>query len=120
MKNINIYIADKYASNEYEKVENGCYKMNDKYFISIMFEQEPQLGEGEDPKHISQYPLEDILDYANAYVSDFYKDVNENSDKYSYVELCTNSIQGITLIKNLIGKHVYNSEEGEYSKLIIE
>lgn len=91
------------------------------YVTSIMFEPEPELDENEptDPI-VSQYPLEDILEKFLCYVSDDYKMENKNDKVKSYVEFASEDINDIRNLLSILGKHVYNKEEGEYVKLIIE
>ena len=76
MKNIESYIDEKYSSEAYSEIEKGIYKCGDNTVTSLCFEQEPELDEGKDSTDISQYPLEDILDKYNVFVSDFYKGKN--------------------------------------------
>jgi len=62
MKNIQNYAAPKYNNaTKYTSIADGVYECNGKFFTSLSFEQEPELGEGASPADISQYPLEDVL-----------------------------------------------------------
>ena len=91
------------------------------YVTSIVFEQEPELGENEpsDP-YVSQYPLEDILDEFYVYCYDSYDKENESDKVNSYVEFASDEIEDIRKILSIIGKHVYNKTEGDYDVLKIE
>ena len=94
----------------------------EKVFVtSIVYEPEPEYGENEpaDPI-VSQYPLEDILDKYGCYCLDDYKEENETDDHHSYVEFASDRRKDIVSLLEIIGKHVYNQEDGDYIKLIIE
>jgi hypothetical protein len=140
MKNIAYFEADKYKtdknytlaeegiylfSNPPDAVENGRFRYGNmttsekqpgEYVTSLAFEQEPELGEGESPSNISQYPLEDILDEFDVYVSDFYEDLNAKSEKVCYQEFSSPDIEDVRNLRSIIGKHVYDNGE----KLVIE
>lgn len=91
------------------------------YVTSIMFEPEPELGENEPiDALISQYPLEDILDEYFVYCYDDYKNENEADKVNSYVEFASEDIDDIRKVLTILGKHVYNQEDGDYVKLIVE
>ncbi len=126
MKNIKNYQAKKYESEKYTKVDEGIYKIADDwkpgylYVTSLSFEQEPELGEGEDAGYISQYPLEDILDKFLVHVSDFYEDLNKEGLVMCYQEFASPKLENIESLREIIGKHVYNKEEDGRIKLIIE
>jgi hypothetical protein len=97
----------------------------DYYVTSLSFEQEPELGEGNSPNLISQYPLEDILDEFLVHISDFYEEDNDKSATLCYQEFASPNIEDIKKLRGIIGKHVYNKEytgdDGEnYIKLVIE
>lgn len=87
MKNIEVFICDKYSKDDYEKVAEHIYKIYDDftkedcYVISLKFVQEPELGEWDSPKNISQYTLEDILDKFPVAVQNFYKYLNDAGRK---------------------------------------
>ncbi len=112
----------KYPDDEetiYENLHNASGEAI--YVTSFMFEQEPEFGENEPfVTDISQYPLEDILDEFFCYVTDFYEDENADDKVYSYVEFASEDISDIEKLLSIVGKHVYNKEEGEYIKLVIE
>ena len=91
------------------------------FVTSIIFEAEPDLGENEptDPI-VSQYPLEDILDKFYLYVYDDFIEENTVDAINSYVEFASEDIEDIRNVLSIMGKHVYNVEEGDYIKLRIE
>ena len=91
------------------------------YVTSIIFEQEPEFGENKpSDKHISQYPIEEVLEKFYCHVSDLYEKENLEDSANSYVEVASDDIQDIEKFLTIIGKHVYNKTDGEYIKLIIE
>lgn len=130
MKNITFYDSPKYKSERYEKVEDFIYKSHDKFLnvpmfvTSLSFEQEKELDEGDSPKMISQYPLEDVLEKFCVAVEDFYDEINEKSEKKCYLEFCATTVENIRALLTIVGKHIYNKEvvhEGKsFIKLIIE
>lgn len=91
------------------------------YVTSIVYEPEPEYGENDpsDP-NISQYPLEDILDEFFCECADFYDKENESDPLNSYIEFSSSDIEDIRKLLTIIGKHVYNKEDGDYVKLMIE
>lgn len=124
MKNIKNYNAEKYNKENYEKIEEGVYKLkskvNDLYVTSLTFIQEPELGEGENASYISQYPLEDILDKFSVHVQDFYDELNKETSQVCYQEFGSPYLENIQKLRSIIGKHVYNKVVDKYVKLIIE
>lgn len=125
MKNIQKYQSPKYQEDSYKKLESGIYETTDKdghiiYVVSFSFTQEPSLGEGENAKHISQYPLEDILDTYNCYISDFYEDKNLETSSTCYLEFASSHENNILNLLDLLGKHVYNQQVDNIVKLKIE
>lgn len=101
--------------------ENDDKEPGEIYVTSIMFEAEPELGENEPTDAlISQYPLEDILDEYFVYCYDDYKNENEEDKVNSYVEFASEDIDDIRKVLTILGKHVYNQEDGDYVKLIVE
>ncbi len=112
MKNIANYEAEKYKiDKKYKLVEDGIYFINDGYVTSLVFEQERELGEGEKPSSISQYPLEDVLDKYVVYVSDFYEELNAKSEKLCFLEFTSDSGSNddVKRLREIIGKHVYDN-----------
>ena len=124
MKNIISYIDVKYSSKAYTEIEKGIYKCGDNTVTSLCFEQEPELDEGKDSTNISQYPLEDILDKYNVFVSDFYNEKNAQATQKCYLEFCSRREENIRGLRSIIGKHVYCKtiiDDGtKYSELAIE
>ena len=142
MKNISNYVAKKYSETErysfveegiylsrnvYDSIEDGLYvykqagiksskMLPDYYVTSLSFEQEPDLGEGESPRDISQYPMEDILDKFFVSISDFYEKLNSESISLCFYEFFSEEINDVKNLRGIIGKHVYNNS----SKLVIE
>ena len=91
------------------------------YVTSIVYEPEPEFDENEpsDP-YVSQYPLEDILDEFFISCYDSYDEENETDKEHSYIEFAADDIEDIRKVLSLIGKHVYNKQEGDYVLLKIE
>lgn len=124
MKNIIDYKDEKYCSGAYEEIERGIYKTGKNIVTSLCFQQEPELDEGMDSSDISQYPLEDILDRFNVYISDFYKEKNNRKSSECYLEFCGTKLEYIRGLRTIIGKHVYCKNKvtdgTEYVELVIE
>ncbi len=130
MKNIQNYKAEKYESKDYEEVEENIYRGKSPwseeqiYVTSLQFEQEPEFGEGESPKDISQYPLEDILDKFLVHITDFYEKENNESANTCYLEFASPAINAIQKLRTIIGKraylYTYEKDGEEYEKTIIE
>ena len=115
MKNIQIFTPDKYKTDEYEEIEENIYLrkagtkfVHEAWVTSLSFEQEPELGEGNDSSFISQYPLEDLLDHFNVAVEDFYETENATSGKTCYLEFFGGDPDEIRDLLTIVGKHVYN------------
>ena len=53
-------------------------------------------------------------------MSDDYEEENAEDPKNCYVEFASEDIGDIRDILTIVGKHVYNKENGEYVDLIIE
>ncbi|QQB73154.1 hypothetical protein [Fusobacterium canifelinum] len=120
MKIIKAIKLDKYNNIEnYKNYDDYIYEdlKNDNYCITLYCELEPE----ED----TQYPLEDILDqyYVNC---TNYMETEEINGKIIYKFEIEGSLdkeenlENILAIKNLIGKRVYNYENGDYIELGIE
>lgn len=91
------------------------------YVSSLMFEQEPEYGENEpSDEQVSQYPLEDILDEFLCECNDFYEEENRNDSVNSYIEFLSTDIENIRKLLSIVGKHVYNKDDGDYVTLVIE
>lgn len=126
MKNFKLYNAEKYSNtDEYDKVEEGIYKIGDNYVTSLSFEMDhTRFGEEEGcPQDISQTPFEDLLDEYMVWVEDFYDDLNESSEVTCYQEFASSDINDIRKLLTIIGKQFYAVENedgsGEY-KIVIE
>ena len=124
MKNIKLY-EEKYKDNpDYESLGNGIYKLDSTldgvfYVTTLSFEQEPELEEGEDACDISQYPLEDILDCFNCFISDFYDDLNVVESNTCYQEFASDYKEDIEKLLTIVGQHVYNKEENGTIRLML-
>jgi hypothetical protein len=82
--------------------------------------QEPELKEGSSAAEISDYPLEDLLDRFYCHVSDFYEALNQDGGEICVLEFGSPELQDVINLRSIIGKHVYNKEEGEQVVLVIE
>lgn len=124
MKDIKNYNAPKYSGADYKSVGDDIYETVDHgekiYVTSLTFVQEPEFDEEDSAEYISQYPLEDILEKFNVYVSDFYDDLNTADSQTCYQEFGSTDLEDVQNLRTIIGKHVYNMPDGEYVKLIIE
>lgn len=90
------------------------------YVTTLSFVQEPEYDEGGDAANISQYPLEDILDKFFCFVSDFYKDINNDSSNVCFLEFASSKLKNVQKLLEIVDKHVYNKEVDGRIKLIIE
>ena len=143
MKNFKNYTPDKYNTEDFKEVEEGVYLTKDPYgyhdqiyVTSLSFEHEPERYCEEDgsPRNITQIPFENILDEFSLFVTDFYDDLNKNSDVICYQEFGASNLENIKNLREIIGKHVYvvpctdeediledeDCEEEEFLELVIE
>lgn len=124
MKNISAYISSKYNTKDYELFEENIYRYGDAFVVSLQFQQEPEYDEGCSSADISQYPLEDILDRFNVYISDFYEKENKRGNSICYLEFASKNVEAIRKLCSIIGKRVRNkivSKNGEdFAELVIE
>ncbi len=134
MKNFQNYVPQKYETADFQKVEEGIYKTKSPYdsdmiFVtSLSFEQEPdQYGEEDGcPSYITQVPFEDLLDMFGLFVTDFYEDLNETSEKICYQEFGASELENIQNLRTIIGKRFYavpyidESTGNEYYKTVLE
>lgn len=139
MKNIEFYAASIYDGDDAIMclVHKGkkYYRKDMTYFIldpdeygtkiydstSLKFEQEPEFGENQpQDAEISQYPLEDLLDMFNLCVGDSYETENSEDPVHAYLELMSENAEDIRKLLGVIGKHIYNTEDGDFVKLVIE
>lgn len=115
MKNFKDYTPEKYSSSDFKQIEEGIYKTKSPYenediFVtSLSFEMETECyGEEEgSPQDISQIPFEDLLDEFNVYVTDFYDELNEQSETTCYQEFGSDEIEDIRKLRTIIGKRFY-------------
>lgn len=110
----------KYSSPNYDKVEDGIYMSNGRFVTCLSFQQEPELGEGQNASNISQYPLEDILDRFSVFVSDFFEDKNTADSKTCVLEFTGFNLTDIQALRSIIGKHVYNQKVSDKGKIYVE
>jgi hypothetical protein len=117
MKNSTVLAPEKHKkANTYTAFEDGSYQSIDddfEYKIAFSFE----LEEGED----TQYPLEDLLDKYNLYVSDF---LPSESARILNIEIA-GAPEDIQKVASIAGKRVYNrdfiGDDGKtYVKFAIE
>lgn len=124
MKNIQIFDAGKYDAPAYKRVDEGIYEREGEYYCSLSFVQEPAYGEGESAADIAQYPLEDIMDNTDTYISDFYDEMNTETSETCYLEFGAGSADDIRSLLGIVGRHVYNKsvfQDGkELQELVIE
>lgn len=122
-KDINLFKTCLKGKNYYKNNDNIYFEDEpdeEVYVMSISFEQEPDFGEGNSSKNISQYPLEDILDKYYVSISDFYNELNDGSNNICYLEFEGLDLEDIMTLKEILGKHVYNKETEGKVDLIIE
>ncbi|MDQ0221637.1 hypothetical protein [Streptococcus moroccensis] len=124
MKQIENYQAEKYQTSHYQEVEAGIYQTSDQdgdqiYVTSLSFVQEPELGEGSG-ELISQYPLEDLLDEFYCHINDFYEEENKSDPEKNVLEFASPDLEDVQKLRSIIGKHVYNVEEDDMVRLVIE
>lgn len=133
MKNFQNYAPEKYITSDFQKISDGIYKTKSPYgsediFVtSLTFEMEPERYGEEDasPRNLTQVPIEGILDEFNLFVTDFYEQLNENSETTCYQEFGSFDLEDIKKLRTLIGKRFYavpyTGEDGEeYYNMVIE
>ncbi len=133
MKNFQNFTPEKYITSDFQKISDGIYKTKSPYgsediFVtSLTFEMEPECYGEEDasPRNITQIPIEGILDEFNLFVTDFYEQLNENSETTCYQEFGSLDLEDVKKLRTLIGKRfyavAYTDEEGEkYYNMVIE
>jgi hypothetical protein len=103
----------------FQHIESNVYRdvIEESYVFAITYEIENE----ED----SQYPLEDILDEFNLYVSDFIDENRFNNEKIAHIELAGELEDVRKAIATIVGKRVYNipyteTDGMEYRALKIE
>ena len=109
MRKIRIYDAEKYKNEIYREIERNIYQKQGETFYrtSLSFQQEPSNGEGKYHRHISQYPLEDLLDLFSCFVSDFYEKKNFDSKQDCYLEFGSQCLEDVRKVAALAGKHIF-------------
>lgn len=134
MKNFKKYTPEKYAQAGFQKIEDGIYKTKSPYgsediFVtSLSFEMEPERYGEEDgsPRYLPQVPIEGILDEFMVFVTDFYEELNETSEKTCYQEFGSFDLSDIQRLRTLIGKRFYavpyiDEDDGEeYYEMVTE
>ena len=133
MKNFQNFTPEKYITSDFQKISDGIYKTKSPYgsediFVtSLTFEMEPECYGEEDasPRNITQIPIEGILDEFNLFVTDFYEQLNENSETICYQEFGSFDLENIKKLRTLIGKQFYavpyTDEDGEkYYNMVIK
>lgn len=133
MKNFQNFTPEKYITSDFQKISDGIYKTKSPYgsediFVtSLTFEMEPECYGEEDasPRNITQIPIEGILDEFNLFVTDFYEQLNENSETTCYQEFGSLDLEDVKKLRTLIGKRfyavAYTDEDGEeYYNMVIE
>ena len=68
----------------------------------------------------TQYPLEDILDKYLVNCTDVMEEKEEDDKRIFIFEIEGDDEENIKAIAGLVGKRVYNYEDGDYIKLGIE
>ena len=124
MKNFQNFTPEKYITSDFQKISDGIYKTKSPYgsediFVtSLTFEMEPECYGEEDasPRNITQI---------NLFVTDFYEQLNENSETTCYQEFGSLDLEDVKKLRTLIGKRfyavTYTDEEGEkYYNMVIE
>lgn len=135
MKNFKNYTPEKYATSDFQKIEEGIYRTKCPYktifdseiFVtSLTFEMEPDCYGEEDasPRNLTQVPIEGLLDEFNLFVTDFYEQLNETSETICYQEFGSFDLADIQKLRTLIGKRFYAvpyMENGEeYYNMVTE
>lgn len=110
---------EKYSTPFYESKDQYIYRNTEEniFVTALSFE----LEEDED----SQYPLEDLLDLFNLFISDFIDPEAFGQSNYLSIEFAGDLEDVRHFLKSVIGKRVYNvdieGENGEqFTRLIIE
>lgn len=126
MKIIKAIKLDKYSdSTRYTHYEGFIYK-DSTGGVGAETEESPEpvycvtlyteLKNSED----TQYPLEDILDKYLVNCTDVMEEKEEDDKRIFIFEIEGDDEENIKAIAGLVGKRVYNYEDGDYIKLRIE
>ena len=139
MKNFKNYTPEKYATSDFQKIEDGIYKTKNPYgsylgyntdvFVtSLSFEMEPDCYGEKDasPRNLTQVPIEGLLDEFGLFVTDFYEELNEKSETICYQEFGSSDLADIQRLRTIIGKRFYavpyiDEKNGEeYYNMVME
>lgn len=136
MKNFRNYMPEKYKRSDFQKMEEGIYKTKSPYgnkgediFVtSLSFEMEPECYGEEDasPRNITQVPFEALLDDFLVFVTDFYEQLNADSETVCYQEFGSFDLEDIRKLRSVIGKRVYavpytdETDGEEYYNVVVE
>lgn len=124
MKEIQNFDAGKYQDGQYEKIEDGIFRVEGNggvlYVTSLSFVQEPEFGEGRYADRIAEYPLEDILDRFCCHISDFYEGLNDGRSETCYLEFAAPALEDVRSLRAILGRHVYNKDADGCVELVIE
>jgi hypothetical protein len=119
MKDIRSITLEKYGTPNYESTDQYIYRntKENTFVTALSFE----LEEDED----SQYPLKDLLDLFNLFISDFIDPEAFGQSSYLSAEFAGDLEDVRHFLKSVVGKRVYNvdieGENGEqFTRLIIE
>jgi len=136
MKNFMNYTPEKYKKAGFQEIEEGIYKAKppysgcdtDIFVTSLSFEMEPERYGEEDasPQNLTQLPIEGLLDEFFVFVTDFYEDLNAESEKLCYQEFGSFDLADIQQLRTIIGKQFYavpyvgENDGKEYYHMVIE
>ncbi len=134
MKNFKNYKPEKYMKSDFQEIEEGIYKTKSPYgdkdiFVtSLSFEMEPECygEENASPQNITQVPFEGLLDNFLVFVTDFYEQLNANSETICYQEFGSFALKDIQKLRSLIGKRAYavpyidENDGEEYYNVVVE
>lgn len=136
MKNFKSYTPEKYMKADYQEVEEGIYKTRSPYgngdrdiFVtSLTFEMEAGCYGEEDasPRNLTQIPIEGLLDEFSLFVTDFYEELNAESETICYQEFGSFDLSDIQKLRMIIGKRFYavpyidNDDAEGYYNMVIE
>ncbi len=119
---------------DFQEIEEGIYKTKSPYgdkdiFVtSLSFEMEPECygEENASPQNITQVPFEGLLDNFLVFVTDFYEQLNANSETICYQEFGSFALKDIQKLRSLIGKRAYavpyidENDGEEYYNVVVE
>lgn len=119
MKNFKSYTPEKYVKADYQ---------DDIFVTSLTFEMEPECYGEEDasPRNLTQIPIEGLLDEFSLFVTDFYEELNAESETICYQEFGSFDLSDIQRLRMLIGKRFYavpyidGNDGEEYYNMVIE